>query len=48
MGERFKKEINGSQLFIIKKCGHVPQLEKAAEFNTALIKFLSGADVASK
>lgn len=48
MGERFKKEINGSQLFIIEKCGHVPQLEKSAEFNTALIKFLSGADVASK
>ncbi|HYV07044.1 MAG TPA: alpha/beta fold hydrolase [Blastocatellia bacterium] len=48
MGERFKKEISGSQLFIIEKCGHVPQLEKAAEFNTALIKFLSGADVASK
>ncbi|MEK6299980.1 MAG: alpha/beta hydrolase [Acidobacteriota bacterium] len=48
MGERFKKEINGSQLFIIEKCGHVPQLEKSAEFNTALMKFLSGADVASK
>ena len=48
MGERFKKEISGSQLFIIEKCGHVPQLEKAAEFNTALMKFLSGADVASK
>jgi pimeloyl-ACP methyl ester carboxylesterase len=48
MGERFKKEINGSQLFIIEKCGHVPQLEKPAEFNTALMKFLSGADVASK
>jgi len=48
MGERFKKQINGSQLFIIEKCGHVPQLEKAAEFNTALMKFLSGADVASK
>ncbi|HSO75348.1 MAG TPA: alpha/beta hydrolase [Blastocatellia bacterium] len=48
MGERFKKEISGSQLFIIEKCGHVPQLEKPAEFNTALMKFLSGADVASK
>ena len=48
MGERFKKEISGSQLFIIEKCGHVPQLEKSAEFNTALMKFLSGADVASK
>jgi pimeloyl-ACP methyl ester carboxylesterase len=42
MGERFKKEIAGSELFIIEKCGHVPQLEKAAEFNAALMKFLGG------
>jgi len=42
MGERFKKEIAGSELFIIDKCGHVPQLEKPAEFNTALMKFLGG------
>lgn len=42
MGERFKKEIAGSELFIIDKCGHVPQIEKSAEFNTALLKFLSG------
>ena len=40
MGERFKKEISGSELFIIEKCGHVPQLEKAAEFNSSLMKFL--------
>ena len=40
MGERFNKAIAGSQLFIIEKCGHVPQLEKPAEFNTALAKFL--------
>lgn len=48
MGQRFNKEIAGSQLFIIEKCGHVPQLEKAAEFNAALLKFLSGAGVANK
>lgn len=42
MGERFKKEIPGSELLIIEKCGHVPQIEKAAEFNAALIKFLNG------
>jgi len=47
LGERFKKEINGSELLIIEKCGHVPQLEKAAEFNAALMKFLAG-DRASK
>ncbi|MFY9556148.1 MAG: alpha/beta hydrolase [Blastocatellia bacterium] len=40
IGERFKKEIAGSELLIIEKCGHVPQLEKAAEFNAAVIKFL--------
>jgi len=48
MGQRFNKEIAGSQLFIIEKCGHVPQLEKAAEFNTGLMKFLSAAGIASK
>jgi len=42
MGQRFNKEIAGSQLFIIEKCGHVPQLEKAVEFNAGLLKFLSG------
>ncbi len=42
MGERFNKEIAGSQLFVIEKCGHVPQLEKSAEFNAALMKFLAG------
>jgi 2-hydroxy-6-oxonona-2,4-dienedioate hydrolase len=41
MGERFNKAIAGSQLLIIEKCGHVPQLEKPAEFNTALAKFLA-------
>jgi 2-hydroxy-6-oxonona-2,4-dienedioate hydrolase len=42
MGQRFNKEIAGSQLLIIEKCGHVPQLEKAAEFNAGLMKFLAG------
>lgn len=43
LGERFKKEIVGSELFVIEKCGHVPQLEKPAEFNAALMKFLGAA-----
>ena len=30
MGQRFNKEIAGSRLFIIEKCGHVPQLEPDA------------------
>jgi pimeloyl-ACP methyl ester carboxylesterase len=48
MGQRFNKEIAGSQLLIIEKCGHVPQLEKAAEFNAGLMKFLAGTMAASK
>ena len=47
MGERFKKEILHSELVIFDKCGHVPQLEQPAQFNSALLKFL-GAEVASK
>jgi pimeloyl-ACP methyl ester carboxylesterase len=48
LGERFQKEIAGSQLFVIEKCGHVPQLEKPVEFNSALMKFFAGAAPASK
>jgi pimeloyl-ACP methyl ester carboxylesterase len=48
MGERFKQDIKGSQLLIFDKCGHVPQMEKAAEFNSALMKFLSGENLAIK
>ena len=48
MGERFKQDIKGSQLLIFDKCGHVPQMEKAAEFNSALLKFLSGENLAIK
>jgi triacylglycerol lipase len=48
LGERFKKEIAGSQLVIFEKCGHVPQLEKAAEFNTTLMKFLTTSAMAAK
>jgi pimeloyl-ACP methyl ester carboxylesterase len=48
MGERFKQDIKGSQLLVFDKCGHVPQLEKAAEFNSALLKFLGGENLAIK
>lgn len=43
MGQRFNKEIAGSQLLIIEKCGHVPQLEKPEEFNAGLMKFLGAS-----
>ncbi|HEX8174837.1 MAG TPA: alpha/beta hydrolase [Pyrinomonadaceae bacterium] len=40
LGERFKREIAGSELIVFEECGHVPMVEKAAEFNAALLKFL--------
>ncbi|MDX6692584.1 MAG: hypothetical protein QOF02_187 [Blastocatellia bacterium] len=45
-GERFKREINGSQLLVFEQCGHVPQVEKSAEFNAAVLKFLAAAAAA--
>ena len=40
-GERFKRELPSAQLIVFDQCGHVPQVEKAAEFNAAVLKFLS-------
>jgi 2-hydroxy-6-oxonona-2,4-dienedioate hydrolase len=40
-GERFNKDIAGSKLVVFDQCGHVPNFEKAAEFNAAVIGFLS-------
>jgi pimeloyl-ACP methyl ester carboxylesterase len=41
-GERFKREVAGAQLVVFDGCGHVPQVEKATEFNAAVLKFLAG------
>ncbi|HEY4425333.1 MAG TPA: alpha/beta hydrolase [Pyrinomonadaceae bacterium] len=41
-GERFNKDIAGSKMFVIDQCGHVPNIEKPAEFNAAVLKFLAG------
>ena len=46
IGKAFVEDIQGAQLVVIDNCGHVPQMEKAAEFNAALLKFLSGAQSA--
>ncbi|MFN7947371.1 MAG: alpha/beta hydrolase [Blastocatellia bacterium] len=46
IGEAFAKDIPGAQTAFIEKCGHVPQLECAAAFNAALLKFLAGASTA--
>lgn len=40
-GKMMASEIAGSQSVILDGCGHIPQLECAGPFNTALMKFLS-------
>ena len=41
-GEKFRDGIAGARLLVVEHCGHVPQIEKAAEFNQALLEFLGG------
>lgn len=41
MGELYAKDIAGAKLVVLEQCGHVPQMEKAAEFNATLLKFLT-------
>jgi 2-hydroxy-6-oxonona-2,4-dienedioate hydrolase len=41
-GEQFRKEMAGARLVVFDNCGHVPQVEKAAEFNAAVLAFLAG------
>lgn len=36
----FNKGIAGSQIIVFDQCGHVPQVEKAADFNKEVLKFL--------
>jgi pimeloyl-ACP methyl ester carboxylesterase len=40
--QRFKSDITNSSLVILEQCGHFPQVEKAAEFNAAVLKFFAG------
>jgi len=39
--EQFKREIAGSELLVFDQCGHVPMVEKAADFNNAVLAFLA-------
>jgi pimeloyl-ACP methyl ester carboxylesterase len=39
-GERFKKGIANSQIFVINNCGHVPMVEKSEAFSKAVLEFL--------
>lgn len=47
IGKAFNEDIKGSELFVIDRCGHAPQLECAEAFNQAVTKFLAGAQAAS-
>ncbi len=38
--QTFKAQIANSQLVIFDQCGHAPQVEKAQDFNQAVLKFL--------
>jgi 2-hydroxy-6-oxonona-2,4-dienedioate hydrolase len=40
-GERYRRELPSAQFVVFDECGHIPQVEKAAEFNAALLKFLA-------
>jgi pimeloyl-ACP methyl ester carboxylesterase len=40
-GELMHRLVPGSQLLMLEDCGHYPQLEKPAQVNAALIRFLS-------
>jgi 2-hydroxy-6-oxonona-2,4-dienedioate hydrolase len=46
LGKAFAEDIPGAQLLVIDNCGHVPQMEKPAEFNAALLKFLGAVQTA--
>lgn len=40
VAEKMHDGIAGSKLVVFDQCGHVPQLEKAADFNQAVLEFL--------
>ena len=39
-GERLKQDIANSKLIVFDRCSHFPQVEKAGEFNAAVLEFL--------
>lgn len=47
LGNMLAADIAGSQSVILDRCGHVPQMECAAPFNAALMKFLSNGAAGS-
>jgi pimeloyl-ACP methyl ester carboxylesterase len=43
----YQDAIKGSKLVIIDQCGHIPQLEKAPEFNKIVLEYLAQASSAN-
>ncbi|MGA8866579.1 MAG: alpha/beta fold hydrolase [Candidatus Sulfotelmatobacter sp.] len=39
-GEKLRDGIAGAKLMVFEQCGHVPEIEKPAELNRALLEFL--------
>jgi pimeloyl-ACP methyl ester carboxylesterase len=46
--DRLERAIPGSIKVIVDNCGHMPQLEKAAEFNALVREFLKGRTATSR
>lgn len=40
-GEKYRSGIAGSELIVFDQCGHVPQAEKALDFNKAVLNYLA-------
>lgn len=40
-GEQFNRGIAGSELVVFDQCGHVPQVERATDFNKKVLEFLA-------
>lgn len=38
--EKLRDGIHGATMVVIEQCGHIPEIEKPAEFNKALLEFL--------
>jgi 4,5:9,10-diseco-3-hydroxy-5,9,17-trioxoandrosta-1(10),2-diene-4-oate hydrolase len=40
-GEIYHKSLTGSELMVLDRCGHRPEIEKQAEFSQRVQKFLA-------
>lgn len=48
LGERFNRDIPGSRLLVIERCGHFANVEQAEQFNVAITNFLSETNAPTK